>query len=210
MLDVLTNKETGARFSKVPIINGPGKLSPFTLKIEVSIVLHLLNMIKLSVNETKWSCLLARTRALILYISIWIFDFGPVKLPGLARNGPLNSNGFIILTLKFSYACSYVTSNSPEISRCRCLFLKGVRLIEVSISPSSLRTGQQHVSPNNINMERFTYVASIYANLWDQKKAFTWQKSSTHRGFSWDTNMASVSLFWNTNMAVVTSCENAL
>ena len=25
----------GARFSKVPIINGPGKLSPFTLKIEV-------------------------------------------------------------------------------------------------------------------------------------------------------------------------------
>ena len=31
----------GARFSKVSIINGPGKLSPFTLKIEVSIVLHL-------------------------------------------------------------------------------------------------------------------------------------------------------------------------
>ena len=31
----------GARFSKVPIINGPGKLSPFTLKIEVSIVLRL-------------------------------------------------------------------------------------------------------------------------------------------------------------------------
>ena len=31
----------GARFSKVPIINGPGKLSLFTLKIEVSMVLHL-------------------------------------------------------------------------------------------------------------------------------------------------------------------------
>ena len=46
------------------------------------------NVIKLSVNETKWSCLLARTRALILYISIWIFDFGPLKLPGLSRNGP--------------------------------------------------------------------------------------------------------------------------
>ena len=44
--------------------------------------------IKLSVNETKWSSLLARTRALILYILIWIFDFGPVKLPGLSRNGP--------------------------------------------------------------------------------------------------------------------------
>ena len=45
-------------------------------------------MIKLSVNDTKWSSLLARTRALILYISIWIFDFGPVKLPGPSRNGP--------------------------------------------------------------------------------------------------------------------------
>ena len=28
------------------------------------------NMIKLSVNETEWSILLARTRALILFISI--------------------------------------------------------------------------------------------------------------------------------------------
>ena len=46
-------------------------------------------MIKLSVNETKWSSLLARTSALILFISIWIFDFGPVKLPGLSRNRSL-------------------------------------------------------------------------------------------------------------------------
>ena len=45
------------------------------------------NMTKLSVIEAKWSILLARTRALILYISIWIFDFGPEKLSG--RNGPL-------------------------------------------------------------------------------------------------------------------------
>ena len=43
---------------------------------------------KLSVNETKWSSLLTRNRVLILYISIWIFDFGPEKLPGLSRNGP--------------------------------------------------------------------------------------------------------------------------
>ena len=42
---------------------------------------------------------LARTRALILYISIWIFDFGPEKLPrppGLfyvvQRNGPFPSS----------------------------------------------------------------------------------------------------------------------
>ena len=45
-------------------------------------------MIKLSVNETKWSSLLARTCALIFYISILIFDFGPEKLAGLSRNGP--------------------------------------------------------------------------------------------------------------------------
>ena len=47
-------------------------------------------MIKLSVSETKWSSLLASTRALILYISLWIFDFGPEKLLGLSRNGPLD------------------------------------------------------------------------------------------------------------------------
>ena len=49
---------SGARFSKAPIINGPVKLLLFKWKIEV------------------------------LYISIWIFDFGPEKLPGLSRNGP--------------------------------------------------------------------------------------------------------------------------
>ena len=46
------------------------------------------NRIKLSVNETEWSSLLARTRARILYISIWKFDIGPERLPGLSRNGP--------------------------------------------------------------------------------------------------------------------------
>ena len=45
-------------------------------------------MIKQSVNETEWSSLLARTLTLILYISIWKFDFGPETLPGLSRNGP--------------------------------------------------------------------------------------------------------------------------
>ena len=33
-------KVPGACFSKVPIINGSGKLSPFSLKIGVSMVLH--------------------------------------------------------------------------------------------------------------------------------------------------------------------------
>ena len=62
------NDSSGARFSKVPIIKGLGKLLPFTLKTEVSIVC--INMIKLSVDETKWSSLPARTRALTLFISI--------------------------------------------------------------------------------------------------------------------------------------------
>ena len=43
LFEVVEKKKilTGARFSKVPIINGPGKPSPFILKIEVSKVLHL-------------------------------------------------------------------------------------------------------------------------------------------------------------------------
>ena len=40
-LRTISASEPGPRFSKVPIINGPGKLSRFPLKIEVSIVLHL-------------------------------------------------------------------------------------------------------------------------------------------------------------------------
>ena len=54
------------------------------------------NMI-LSLNETERSSLLARTRALILYISIWKFDFGPETLPGLSRNASLN---------RWFYTCS--------------------------------------------------------------------------------------------------------
>ena len=53
----------------------------------------------------------------------------------------------------------------------------------------------------------FTHVASIYANLLEQKKAFTQEKSSTPTGLVWDTKMAVVSLFWDTNMAAMTSCE---
>ena len=58
------------------------------------------NMTKLSVNETKWSSLLARIRALILHISIWIFDFGPEKLTGLSRNGPLQDCSWVDLPSK--------------------------------------------------------------------------------------------------------------
>ena len=59
----------GARFSKVPIINEP--LKAFVVYMQDrSVNSFASNLIKPSVNETKWSILLARTRALILFISI--------------------------------------------------------------------------------------------------------------------------------------------
>ena len=70
-------------------------------------------MIKLSVNETKWRSLLARTRALILYISFWIFDFGPVKLPGLSRNGPLQV--FFVFTEDWQPSLFHFTNLLPHI-----------------------------------------------------------------------------------------------
>ena len=73
-------------------------------------------MIKLSVNETKCSSLPARTRALILCISIWIFDFGPEKWTGLSRNGPLvltlTLRGFSAVTPFFSTSKKQKLANS--------------------------------------------------------------------------------------------------
>ena len=62
-------EQSGAHFLKVPIINEPVKLLLFTCKIEV-FNSFASNMIELSVHETKWNSLLARTHAVILYISI--------------------------------------------------------------------------------------------------------------------------------------------
>ena len=45
-------------------------------------------MIKRSVTKTKRTGLLARARAIILYILILILGVGPEKLPGLSRNVP--------------------------------------------------------------------------------------------------------------------------
>ena len=66
----------------------------FTCKVEVYCNSFASNMIKLSVNETEWSSLLARTRALILYISIWKFDFGPKGYRGFRETGPCMSHGY--------------------------------------------------------------------------------------------------------------------
>ena len=45
--------------------------------------------VKLSAKETKWTSLLVRTHPTFLETLISKYDFGPVKLPGLSRNGPL-------------------------------------------------------------------------------------------------------------------------
>ena len=44
--------------------------------------------VKLSVKETKWTSLEVRTHPTFLENLSSKYDFGPVKLPGLSRNGP--------------------------------------------------------------------------------------------------------------------------
>ena len=67
-------------------------------------------------------------------------------------------------------------------------------------------------------MENITYnflkrhVVPCSANLLEQKKVFTYQKSkevTDPTRLVWHTNMAAVSLFWNANMAAMTSCAYA-
>ena len=73
---------------KLLVTRGPFLESPDNKRARKAVVVYMQdrgfnsfasNMIKPSVNETKWRSLLARIRALILYIS----------LPRLSRNGPL-------------------------------------------------------------------------------------------------------------------------
>ena len=45
--------------------------------------------VKLSAKETKWTSLQVKTHPTFLENLISKYDFGPVKLPGLSRNGPL-------------------------------------------------------------------------------------------------------------------------
>ena len=68
------------------------------------------NMIKLSVSETKWSSFLARTRALILYISIWIFDFGPEKLLDCEQSLKQETEGRLPLS---SFPLGHFALSSP-------------------------------------------------------------------------------------------------
>ena len=47
--------------------------------------------VELLANETKWTSLEDRTHPTFLETLIQKYDSGPVKLPGLSRNGPLAS-----------------------------------------------------------------------------------------------------------------------
>ena len=49
-------------------------------------------------------------------------------------------------------------------------------------------------------------MTSIYANLLEQKKAFTEEKSSTPTGLVWDTNMASMTSCESTESLVSSRC----
>ena len=64
-----------------------------------------------------------------------------------------------------------------------------------------IKMSQISINSNNWHFSTISslIVASIYANLLEQKKAFAYEKSSTPTG-----------LVWNTNMAAVTSCKNTL
>ena len=60
--------------------------------------------VKLSAKETKWTPLEIRTHPTILENLISKYDFGPVKLPGLSRNGPLMcyfENELVVFTNSF-------------------------------------------------------------------------------------------------------------
>lgn len=57
-----------AHLPKVPSITGPRKLSFFTYEVK-EFKRFADNMIRPSVNEIKWTSLLARSRNLIVYIS---------------------------------------------------------------------------------------------------------------------------------------------
>ena len=113
------------------------------------------NMIKLSVNETKWSSLLASTRALIPYISIWIFDFGPKKFsetfeklaPGSPdyESDPLTTRSRCLLDCKtvriFAYSSTREQSNEAEnrpYGRVRLARFARVRLLRHALSISLL------------------------------------------------------------------------
>ena len=89
------DSRAGARFSKVPIVNRARKAVDVYMQ-DRSFNSFASNMIKLSVNETKWSILLARTRALIFFL--FRFEYlisGPKSYRDFGETGPSCSRIFL-------------------------------------------------------------------------------------------------------------------
>ena len=76
----------GARFWKLPVITGPVNL--FVFHSRGSFERFENCTVKLSAKETKWTSSEVRTQPTFLETLISKSDSGPVKSPGLSRNGP--------------------------------------------------------------------------------------------------------------------------
>ena len=76
----------GAHFLKLPVITGPVKLFCFPFQIYRSVKSFENCIINVSAKETKWTSLEVRTHLFMRLISK--YDFRPVKLLVLSKNGP--------------------------------------------------------------------------------------------------------------------------
>ena len=79
---------SGARFSKLPVIIWP--VRQFCFSFQSSFKRFENYTANLSAKETKWTLLEVTTHPTFLENLISKYDFGPVQLTGLSRNGPQN------------------------------------------------------------------------------------------------------------------------
>ena len=70
------------------ILSPPTRKKPLAPRVDSSFKRFENCTVKLSAKETKWTSLEVRTHPTFLETLISKYDFGPVKLPGLSRNGP--------------------------------------------------------------------------------------------------------------------------
>ena len=66
----------------------PNEKKPLAPRVDSSFKRFENCTVKLSAKETKWTSLEVKTLPTFLENFISKYDFGPVKLPGLSRNGP--------------------------------------------------------------------------------------------------------------------------
>ena len=145
-------------------------------------------MIELSVNETKWCSLLASTPAFILYISIWIFDFGPVKLPGRSRNGP-QSSYFYFCFAKIDGSSQYLNFEKfcakMQYACTRC----GARITHKNCGYARLRTTANFITKSRLWTKVLAFALLCSYSLWKyiykqlckikfSKRARTWIERS--------------------------------